>query len=351
MLDDLATPPPDGRRAALQTWLGQLDAGFSIDPASLEPASSDASFRRYFRVTTANASESSLIVMDAPPEREDSRPFLKVAALFGKARVSVPEIRAFDLAQGFLLLTDLGRQTYLSVLDTDNADALYRDAFEALRAIQGLDTRGQLPPYDQALLKRELLLFPEWYLARHRAHPATAEEVNTLEGIFKTLIDGAQAQPQVAVHRDFHARNLMFLPEVHARRNPGVLDFQDAVVGPITYDLVSLMRDAYIAWEEERVLDWTIRYWEAARKQGLPVADDFADFWRDFEWMGLQRHLKVLGIFARLAYRDGKTDYLADLPLVLRYTRAVASRYAVFFPLVRLLDRLEPEPPVVGYTF
>jgi len=208
-----------------------------------------------------------------------------------------------------------------------------------------------LPHYDRPLLERELRLFPIWYLERHRDHSPTSQESTVLESTFQALIERALAQPRVLVHRDYHSRNLMVLPPEEASGNPGILDFQDAVFGPITYDLVSLLRDAYIVWEEEQVLDWCVRYWEAARRAKLPVASDFGEFWQDFEWMGLQRHLKILGIFARLHHRDGKDNYLKDLPAVLRYVRAVASRYREFFALARLLDALEAQGPQVGYTF
>ena len=333
------------RTAALSRW---LETRFPARAFTLAPASSDASFRRYLRATFAD-DQSTLIVMDAPPEHEDCKPFIHVAALFGATGVNVPKVLAQDLAQGFLLLTDLGPTTYLAELQRDpaRADALYRDALGALIRIQAGTRPGQLPVYDRALLLREMQLLPEWYIARHKGVTLDDRQRATLEAAFETLLANNLAQPQVYVHRDYHSRNLM----VGAPGAPGILDFQDAVLGPITYDLVSLLKDAYIEWEEERVLDWCIRYWEAARKAGLPVQAEFGDFYRDFEWMGLQRHLKVLGIFARLNYRDGKANYLNDIPLVMHYTRRACARYAAFTPLLRLLDAVEQVDVKAGYTF
>ena len=342
---DLTETSPDARATALTAWVGTLFPGRRFD---LAPASSDASFRRYLRVTFRDSAPS-LIVMDAPPSHEDCRPFIRVAALFGAAGVNVPEVMAQDLDQGFLLLTDLGNTTYLAELKRDpgRANALYGDALQALVRIQSATRPGELAPYDRALLLREMELLPEWYIGRHRGHAPTAAQRATLDAAFEALLTNNLAQPRVYVHRDYHSRNLM----VGAPGKPGVLDFQDAVEGPITYDLVSLFRDAYIEWDEERILDWCIRYWEAARKAGLPVAADYGEFYRDFEWMGLQRHLKVLGIFARLYHRDGKSAYLDDLPLVMRYVRATCARYTAFTPLLRLLDVIENVQANAGYTF
>jgi aminoglycoside/choline kinase family phosphotransferase len=284
--------------------------------------------------------------MDAPPEREDCRPFVQVAQLMREAGVHVPEVMAGDIDRGFLLLTDLGDTTYLHALAGDNADALFADAMDALIAWQRASRPGVLPPYDRALLQREMDLFPEWYVGRHLALVLSAAQCETLAGVTGLLADSALAQPAVYVHRDYMPRNLML-----SRPNPGVLDFQDAVYGPITYDVASLFRDAFISWPEERVLDWTVRYWERAKRAQLPVDADFGAFYRAFEWMGLQRHLKVLGIFARIRYRDGKPDYLEDAPRFLAYVHAVCGRYASLAPLARLLDELEQRPPQVGYTF
>ena len=333
------------RTAALTNWLEKLLPGRAF---SLAPASSDASFRRYLRARFADDG-STRIVMDAPPEHEDCKPFVQVASLFGATGVRVPEVQAQDLEQGFLLLTDLGDTTYLAEMQREltRADALYRDAIGALVRIQAASRPGDLPPYDRALLLREMQLLPDWYIARHKNVTLNDTQRTVLEGAFETLLANNLAQAPVYVHRDYHSRNLM----VGAPGEPGILDFQDAVYGPITYDLASLLKDAYIEWEEEQRLDWCIRYWEAARQAGLPVRAEFGDFYQDFEWMGLQRHLKVLGIFARLNYRDGKANYLDDIPLVMRYTRRACERYAVFFPLLRLLDTVENIQTKSGYTF
>ncbi|PTR14504.1 MULTISPECIES: aminoglycoside phosphotransferase family protein [unclassified Nitrosospira] len=319
---------------------------------TLSPASADASFRRYFRVTLGDGT---LIAMDAPPPQEDCGPFLHVAGLFAEAGAHVPEIVAQDVAQGFLLLSDLGSTTYMQVLNessedpADLASELYGDAVAALLKIQLASRAGVLPDYHEALLLRELRLFPDWYLDRHLQISLGGNQQAELNGIFELIVRNNLAQPKVFVHRDYHSRNLMVTSP-----NPGILDFQDAVFGPITYDLVSLFKDAYIRWDEERVLDWLIRYWEQARKLRLPVAQDFPDFFRDFEWMGVQRHLKVLGIFARLNYRDGKSAYLDDMPLVEDYLRKACERYRELNPLLTLLDEWEvqkPQESKVGYTF
>ncbi|TCJ11856.1 aminoglycoside phosphotransferase [Parasulfuritortus cantonensis] len=310
----------------------------------IEVASADASFRSYYRARTAAAS---YIVMDAPPSHEDCRPYVHVARLFRAAGANTPEVLAENLAEGFLLLTDFGSTTYQAALDEASADALYRDANAALVKIQAASRAGELPDYDAALLGRELALFPDWYLGRHLAVELDARRRGVLDQAFAAILANNLAQPRVYVHRDWHCRNLM----VTGADNPGVLDFQDAVYGPVTYDLVSIYKDAYVAWEEERVLDWVIRYWEAARRAGLPVRPDFADFYRDFEWMGVQRHLKVLGIFARLYHRDGKAGYLDDMPRVLHYLRGACERYAELRPLLGLLDEVAGKPAEVGYTF
>jgi len=328
------------RLEALDAWLRDALGGREY---TREPASSDASFRRYFRIYCAGGT---WIAMDAPPEREDCRPFVKVAGLMRAAGVHVPEIVAQDLAAGFLLLSDLGRQTYLQAIDAGNADRLFGAARAALLDWQAASREGELPPYDEALLRRELMLFPEWYVGRHLGATLAPGEREELEAVFGRILAANLAQPRVFVHRDFMPRNLMV-----SEPNPGVIDFQDAVYGPVTYDIASLYRDAFLSWEEERVLDGTIRYWEAARSRGLPVATDFADFWRDVEWMGLQRHLKVLGIFARIHYRDGKPGYLDDTPRFIGYVRAACARYRDLAPLARLLDRLEGVSARAGYTF
>lgn len=320
----------DVRRAALEEWLHRELGGASF---SLTPASEDASFRRYFRATLDDGA--TRIVMDAPPDKEDCRPFVRIAGMLTAAGVHAPRVLARDLEQGFLLLSDLGTRTYLNELRADNATALFGDATDALVRWQLATRPGELPPYDEALLRREMSLFPDWYVAKHLGKALGAAQKQALESVFAALVKSALAQPSVYVHRDYMPRNLMV-----SDPNPGVLDFQDAVYGPITYDMVSLLRDAFISWEEERVLDWTVRYWEKAGRAGLPVGADFGEFWRAFEWMGLQRHLKVLGIFARINYRDGKRKYLADTPRFLKYSRDVGKRYTALAPLVRLLDEL-----------
>ena len=322
------------RQQQITTWLSSLFPDAIFD---LAPASADASFRRYFRVTLLNRS---LIVMDAPPQHEDCRPFIHVAQLFSATGVHVPQILAQDLEQGFLLLSDLGNTTYLqSILSTNQPNhtrALYRAATDALITIQLASRENELPPYDEALLLREMRLFPEWYVAKHAVLTLNEKQSATLENIFQRIVHNNLAQPRVYVHRDYHSRNLMV-----TEPTPGILDFQDAVFGPITYDLASLFKDAYLRWEEAEVLDWLIAYWEKARNVGLPVHADFADFYRDYEWMGVQRHLKVLGIFARLSHREGKDGYLKDMPLVMDYLRRACERYLDLKPLLRLLDTLE----------
>ena len=336
----------DQRLIELQAWLRTLPASYGLDTGSLRPASDDASFRRYFRLEAAGAT---MIAMDAPPPMEDCRPFVHAAKVLGDAGMSVPTVHEADLERGFLLLRDLGTRTYLDELGAETAPALYRDALAALVRMQQASRPGVFPEYDRALLERELMLFPQWYVERHRGVELGSADRQVIADAFEALIAGALAQPMTYVHRDYHSRNLMVLAGAD---NPGVLDFQDAVYGPVTYDLVSLLRDAYVAWPEEQVIDWAVRYWEMARRAGLPVHADFGAFYRDFEWMGLQRHLKVLGIFARLNYRDGKSRYLADLPLVLEYVERAARRYNAFAPLMRLIERVEGRAqPAVGYTF
>jgi aminoglycoside/choline kinase family phosphotransferase len=338
----------DPRLDLLHAWLRALPAGHGLRPDTLRPASDDASFRRYFRVDASGVPLGTLVVMDAPPPQEDCTPFVHAARVLADSGVSVPRVLEADLVRGLLLLEDFGTVTYLSQLDQASAPRLYADAIRALVALQRGSRPDAFPAYDRALLLRELQLFPDWYVARHKGVVLTDAERAVLDAAFEALLANNLGQPRVHVHRDFHSRNLMVLPEA---RNPGILDFQDAVYGPITYDLVSLLRDAYVRWDEAQVIDWTVRYWERAREAGLPVTTDFGTFYRDFEWMGLQRHLKVLGIFARLHHRDGKDRYLADLPLVLRYVREVAARYVAFGPLSRLIDRIEGRDDGVGYTF
>ena len=330
----------DTRLAQLNAWLTQNIAEKKF---SLAPASADASFRRYFRVTVNGKT---LIAMDAPPPQEDCRPFVNVASLMRNAGLNVPHVLAQDIERGFLLLSDLGTTTYLNGFTEDNPNALFSDAIDALITWQMASKPGVLPPYDAALLQREIDLFPEWYVGKHLQTTFTDAQHKVFTAATKLLIDAALAQPKVYVHRDYMPRNLML-----STPNPGVLDFQDAVYGPITYDVASLFRDAFVSWPEARELDWVIRYWERARAAGLPVNADFGIFWRDFEWMGLQRHIKVLGIFARINYRDGKPHYLKDTPRFIEYARRVCGRYRELGPMEKVLDELEGRAHSIGYTF
>lgn len=328
------------RLQQLRDW---ASAQLHSDPVDLAPASEDASFRRYFRIATA---EGTVIAMDAPPPQEDCRPYVAVAQLFHAAGINVPRVLAQDIGRGFLLLSDLGSTTYLMALNAGTAPELYRDATDTLLRLQQASRAGVLPEYDARLLQRELRLFPDWYIAKHARIALSDTQATVLESTFELVLANNLAEPQVFVHRDYHSRNLMLTAP-----NPGVLDFQDAVFGPISYDLVSLFKDAYVSWDEERVLDWLIRYWEKARRAQLPLPAEFSAFYRDFEWMGVQRHLKVLGIFARLAYRDGKQGFLKDLPLVMEYLRNACRRYRELAPMARLLDELEQRKVSSGYTF
>jgi N-acetylmuramate 1-kinase len=309
----------DSRLANLTQWVIE-DLGFA--GASIAPASVDASFRRYFRVTR---DADSYIVMDAPPDKEDSRPFLNVARILGGLNLNVPIILARVMERGFLLLTDLGSRQYLDALSGSAADQLYADALKALRTMQTADahlSKG-LPRYDRALLTREMELLPEWFLQRHLGLYVGARERAMLARLFDSLADAALSQPACFVHRDYHSRNLLVTPE----NNPGILDFQDAVWGPVTYDLASLLKDCYIAWPPARVREWVRQYRENLLGAGFELDGSAADFMRWFDLVGLQRHIKVLGIFARLFYRDGKSQYLNDLPRVLDYVRDTAASY------------------------
>ena len=332
------------RKQHLEAWLKTI---LGEQTFTLSVASADASFRRYFRVHLSQKylDRHTLIAMDAPPPQEDCAPFVKVAKLLCDAGLNVPQVLAQDLAHGFLLLSDLGDDTYLSALNNDTATKLYGDAANALIKMQLNSQSGALPPYDAALLTREMQLFSDWYVAKHLKFELNVEQQGWLQNTFDLLNQNILSQGQVYVHRDYHSRNLMI-----CRDNPGVLDFQDAVHGAITYDLVSLLKDAYIEWDEEQIIDWAVRYWEKARKAGLPVPRDFSEFYRDFEWMGAQRHIKVLGIFARLSIRDGKDGYIKDMPLVLHYLRKVCERYVELRPMLRLLDALEGRVPRPKYV-
>ena len=318
----------DARAVAARDWalscLNLQEAGFA-------PASADASFRRYFRVTQAGT-DATWVVMDAPPERENCEPFIRIAELFALAGLHVPRILNRDLDRGFLLLDDLGRQTYLHAIDEHNADALFEDAIAALLQLQLASRPGVLLDYDRALLARELALFPEWYVERHLSRRLEAAQLEAWDASCEILIASALGQPRVFVHRDYMPRNLMC-----SQPNPGVLDFQDAVYGPVTYDVVCLFKDAFLSWPAARVETWVARYRELAAAAGLAQPKDFQ---RAFDLMGLQRHLKVLGIFARIRHRDGKPQYLEDAPRFVRYVRDVAARYADLAPLLRLFDEL-----------
>ena len=328
----------DPRADQARAWAA---AQLGVGGADFAPASADASFRRYFRLTEDRVRDGtrSWIVMDAPPEREDCRPFLAVARLLRRWGLNAPEILSEDLGRGFLLLSDLGTQTYLDALTADNADALFAGALDALvqmqvRAQADAPALAFLPAYDATLLWREVRLFPDWYLPRHLGVTLSGEEDGELERAMGLLVKAALAQPRTFVHRDYMPRNLML-----STPNPGILDFQDAVVGPISYDPACLFKDAFLSWPAERVEHWLRSYWDRARAAQLPVPAAFAEFWRQAEWMGLQRHLKVLGIFARLTYRDGKADYVTDTPRFVRYVMDVAPRYPELAPLTALFRR------------
>jgi aminoglycoside/choline kinase family phosphotransferase len=326
----------DSRLANLTQWVLE-DLGFA--GASIAPASADASFRRYFRVTQG---ADSYIVMDAPPDKEDSGPFLKVARILGSLNLNVPIILARDMQRGFLLLSDLGSSQYLDALGSDGAaEELYADALKSLRTMQTADPAisQSLPRYDRALLLREMQLLPEWFLTRHLGLTIEAPERAMLEGLFESLTQAAVAQPACFVHRDYHSRNLLVTPE----DNPGILDFQDAVWGPVTYDLASLLKDCYIAWPPARVRQWVLEYRESLLESGFELGVDAAQFLRWFDLVGLQRHIKVLGIFARLFYRDGKSQYLGDLPRVLAYARDTASMYPETAAFAEFMRRIEPK--------
>ena len=321
------------RELQITEWLNNI---LKNQEYTIKPASSDASFRRYFRIVSSNQS---YILMDAPPEKENSKPFVEIANVLFNAGLNVPKIHKADFKKGFLLLSDLGNKTYLDELNQQNASLLYRDAYLALIKIQKNADTQSLKPYNDSLLMKELSLFPDWYLKLHKSYQMNDSEKNILGLAFDLLIKNINSHTQVFVHRDFHSRNLMFC-NGDLGENPGILDFQDAVKGSIVYDLVSLFKDAYIVWKEEEIMDWLIRYWEKAKQNKLKVQDDFAEFYRDFEWMGVQRHLKVLGIFARLNYRDHKANYLSDLPAVENYLRRACERYKDLHPLLKLMNKL-----------
>jgi len=368
--------PDAQRQRAFARWLSSISAAQDLQVQTLRLASADASFRRYLRIDSGAGSR---IIMDAPPDKENCQPFVKVAGLMQAAGLCAPQVLAWDEAQGFMLLSDLGQKTMMQVIDQAHPQTnlpLYLQAVDELIKWQLSSRPDVLPPYDQALLRRELELFPDWYIRQHKNVPIDEAMRFTLDNTFEQIIATVLTQPSVYVHRDFMPRNLMvrvegsgqtFAGSPQQRSAPlagsdvplvanvgpglGVLDFQDAVYGPITYDVASLMRDAFLSWDEEFCLDVTVRYWEKARKAGLPVGVDFGEFYRGVEWMGLQRHLKVAGIFARLTLRDGKPQYLADTPRFINYIRATCARYRELKPLLHLVDKLEGivEPDIFGF--
>ena len=332
------------RQKQFQAWLEGISDRFSLDRASVRLASADASFRRYLRVNTKQgAFGPTLIIMDAPPDKENSQPFVQIATLLENAGIRSPQVLDWNEPHGFMLLTDLGSLTMMQVMDPKRPPPLdlYLQAVDALIAWQLASREGVLLPYDYALLRREIDLFPQWYLKEHRKVTLNAKQTKVMEDAFEAIIASNLRWPSVYVHRDFMPRNLMVADEAQSLGALGVLDFQDAVYGPITYDIASLMRDAFLSWDEDFCLDVTIRYWDKARKAGLPVGDDFGDFYRGVEWMGLQRHLKIAGIFARLTLRDGKPKYLADTPRFISYIRATCDRYIELKPLLRLIEDIE----------
>jgi N-acetylmuramate 1-kinase len=341
--------PSADRRARFEAWAARVGSAHGVQWATLTPASADARFRRYLRVQSASGS---LIVMDAPPPQEAVQPFVRVATLVQAARLNGPAVLACNEVDGFLLLTDLGRDSYLDALrDPARVDPLMRDALQALLQWQLRVPGGPLPPFDESLLRQELALFPEWCVAREFGQVWTDAQQARWQRVCDALVASALAQPRVAVHADWMPRNLMVCP-VH---NPGILDFQDAVNGPITYDLVSLLRDAFISWDEAQEIDWAVRWWQQARSAGLPLGDvfeaDFGEFWRALEWMGLQRHLKLMGIFCRLKHRDGKPHHVDDLPRFFQYATRVAMRYGPLKPLLALLEPLSGRRVAQAFTF
>ena len=342
--------PDTAREAAFHRWFAPLAQSLSLDASSLAPASADASFRRYFRVQGAGGV--SRIVMDAPPPQEDVRPFVDIAGRIHAAGLHVPEVLAVDAEQGFVLLADLGSALYLTALqqaEPAEADRLMKDAVAALLQFQQRVDAAGLPAYDETLLRRDLGLFPEWCVGREHGITWTAAQTAVWQRLCDTLVASALAQPQVPVHRDWMPRNLMV-----ATPNPGILDFQDAVLGPVTYDIASLLRDAYLSWDEAQEIDWAARWWQQARDAGTfgdhAMAGDFGETWRALEWMGLQRHLKVLGIFCRLKHRDGKPAYSADLPRFFGYAAKVALRYRELKPLVALIEPMTGALTTTGFS-
>ncbi len=340
------------RQTAFSIWLSQLIPAQNLQVETLRIASADASFRRYLRIDTLDGS--TRIIMDAPPDKEDSKPFVKIAALMQDAKLLAPQVLAWDEPLGFMLLTDLGAQTMMQGINAQEPHAnygRYMQATDALVRWQLASKPGILPAYDEALLRRELALFPDWYLAQHRKFTLSVAQQQTMQSAFDSIVRRNLAAPSVYIHRDFMPRNLMLTRDDEL----GILDFQDAVYGPISYDMASLMRDAFLTWDEEFVLDVTVRYWEKARKAGLMAFEDwdsdFGAFYRAVEWMGLQRHLKVAGIFARLTLRDGKEKYLADTPRFIHYIRSTCNRYRELGPFLKVIDEVEGLQEQSGWAF
>lgn len=340
------------RQLAFENWLAQTAPDHGLEASSLRIASQDASFRRYLRIDAQDGNPR--IIMDAPPDKENCQQFVHIAGLLQGAGLLAPEVLAWDEPQGFMLLTDLGSQTMMEGIDRDEPLAnfpRYMQATDALIQWQLASKPGVLPPYDEALLSRELSLFPDWYIAKHRQFTLDPKQQQTMQSAFDLIVRRNLAAPSVYVHRDFMPRNLM----LSAGDKLGVLDFQDAVYGPISYDIASLMRDAFLTWDEEFVLEVTVRYWEKARKAGLMEfedwSQDFGAFYRAVEWMGLQRHLKVAGIFARLTLRDGKEKYLADTPRFIHYIRATCNRYRELGPFLKVIDEIEGLQEASGWAF
>jgi len=351
------------REAAFNNWLDQVAIEFSLNKTSLSLASADASFRRYFRLNSQGALGLSFVIMDAPPDKENCESFVAIAALMANAGLWVPQVLKWNKPWGFMLITDLGNQTLLEQLQTTldlNAPQAtpplepFNKALDALILLQNASKPNTLPLYDEPVLMRELNLFPEWYLSQHRSITLSDDQKNVLQSAFDLIVKSNLSAPRVFVHRDFMTRNLMVPQDQHEHRL-GVLDFQDALMGPITYDIASLLRDAFCSWSEEFVLDITIRYWERIRSSGIidqnGWSEDFGEFWRAVEWMGLQRHLKVSGIFARLTLRDNKPKYLADTPRFMKYIRSTGSRYRELFPLIRLLDSFDDQGSKQVFSF
>jgi aminoglycoside/choline kinase family phosphotransferase len=338
----------DARLAELKAWLHSLDPALELDVDTVRPASSDASFRRYYRLQSG---ASTVVAMDAPPQHEDCRPFIHVATMLAQGGLHVPAILAQNLDAGFLLLSDLGDQTFYQAIQSGVNDgqlqAMYRAALRELVRMQKISA-SSLPAYDAPRLLQELEVFPEWFARTHCQVELSGTENETLRSVFEALVSDNIKQPVVLVHRDFHSPNLMVGTTDGV---PGIIDFQDALAGPISYDIASLVMDARTTWEEPQQLDWAIRYWEAAKAAGLPIAPDFADFHQQYEWMSLQRNLRILGVFARLSHRDGKHGYLDHIPRVSAYARQVAGRYSTLRPLLRILDKLENRQVTAGYTF